>query len=79
MSKILTPFIQHDANSVQAFPYTIITITNIIMRPTVSKFSFPSSHGYTPVTELRHVGISDNVHCKTDIILSIVYSGLQGA
>lgn len=77
MSKILTSFIQHGANSVQASPYTII-ITNIIMCPNVSKFSFPSSHVYTPVTELRHVGISDNVHCKTDIILSIVCSGLQG-
>jgi urate oxidase len=78
MSKTLTPFTQHGANSVQASPYTII-ITNIIMWPTISKFSFPSSHVYTPVTELRHVGISDNVHYKTDIILSIVYSGLQGA
>jgi hypothetical protein len=80
MSEILASYIPHDVYSVQgSFPTYITVITNIIIRPTVSELSFPSSHGYTPVTELRHVGISDNMHCKADIILSIVYSGLQRA
>jgi hypothetical protein len=58
--------------------YTTRLIPYVIILPTLSGFSFPYFHGYTPITEPRHICASVNMHCKTDIILIIVHSGLHG-
>ena len=53
------------------------TITTNILLP-LSGFSFPYSHGYTLVTELRRVRTSDNLHCTTDFFFPmfiLVYAG----
>ena len=53
------------------------TITTNILLP-LSGISFPYFHGYTPVTELRRVRTSDNLHCTTDFFFPmfiLVYAG----
>jgi hypothetical protein len=58
--------------------YTTRLIPYVIILPTLSGFTFLYFHGYTLITEPRHLCASVNMHCKPDIILIIVHSGLHG-
>lgn len=71
MPRSLDILYHHTVHTTQLIPYVIIL-------PTLSGFSFPYFHGYTPITEPRHLCASVNMHCKTDIIHIIVHYGLHG-